>query len=583
MKKTLQNDYPVLTKSQIVQLEHQGCYCKNWESVRINPQSDLSLIRNVRFYGNVEIGVITEDDCSEKGIFNAVIRNCEIGDNVYISNIGGELRGCQIGNEVRIENVGRIVFDEEASCGLGVSVSVLDETGSRQVYLYPGLSSQMAALMAYKPKWTENELLPMLQDYYYDHPLSTSIGDGSVIIDTVSIINVHIDKYVKIEGVKHLKNGAIINNASKGTGLAYVGIGVDAENFIIEDAEVSTGATLRNCFVGQGCAIVKGFTAHDSLFFANSACENGEACAIFAGPYTVSMHKSTLLIGGQYMFMNAGSGTNSSNHMYKLGPAHWGIMERGVKTSSDAYMMWSGKIGAFSLLMGSHKTHPDTSEFPFSYLFANSKNETVVVPGVMLKSCGLLRDGTKWPARDKRVKYKLPFNDNVCFDVLNPSTVSTMINALKSFEGIELGEIDKEGYYTYKGLKIKPSSILNGRKFYRMAILKYFYEKTEGVNLEVLEEKNFSWVDFAGQLIPSDYISKVLKIETLEEIKKVFVEAYNNYPKEELQWIKYMLNNGWQEEMPYAREAVATLNKMIESDRIHSREMLTRQNNLLSV
>lgn len=70
--------------------------------------------------------------------------------------------------------------------------------------------------------------------------------------------------------------------------------------------------------------IEKGFTAHDSLVFSNCSLENGEACALFAGPYTVSMHKSSLLIGCQTSFMNAGSGTNQSNHMYKLGPVHWG-------------------------------------------------------------------------------------------------------------------------------------------------------------------------------------------------------------------------------------------------------------------
>lgn len=577
------NDYPPLTTSQVVQLEQQGCYAKDWSKVRINPQSDFSLIRNVRFYGNVEVGLIFASSEKENGIFNATIKDCIIGDDVYISSVGGELRGCEIGNHVKIENVGRIVFDEEASCGLGVVVSVLDETGSRPVYIYPGISAQMAALMAYKPQWTENVLLPMIQDYYYEHPLSTSIGDNVEILDTVCMINVHIDRDVKIEGCKHLKNGAVLNNAPQGSGLAYVGIGVDAENFIIEDAEVSTSATLRNCYVGQGCAIVKGFTAHDSLFFANSACENGEACAVFAGPYTVSMHKSSLLIGGQYMFMNAGSGTNSSNHMYKLGPAHWGIMERGVKTSSDAYMMWSGKIGAFSLLMGSHKTHPDTSEFPFAYLFSNVKNETIVVPGVMLKSCGLLRDGTKWPARDKRVKYKLPFNDNVCFDVLNPLTVGTMINALKTFRQIRVSEIDKDGFHTYKGLKIKPSSILKGEEFYRLAILKYFHEKTERKDLSSIEAREMQWADFAGQLIPVSSIKPAFEKETLHDIKKVFSDAFMNYPELEFQWIKWQLESGWDKEMVQAAKAAETLNKMIETDRVNSREMLTQQNNLLSV
>ena len=69
------------------------------------------------------------------------------------------------------------------------------------------------------------------------------------------------------------------------------------------------------------------------------------ACSIFAGPYTVTHHKSTLLIAGLYSFMNAGSSSNQSNHMYKLGPVHQGILERGTKTTSNSYIVFPARIG----------------------------------------------------------------------------------------------------------------------------------------------------------------------------------------------------------------------------------------------
>ncbi len=582
MTKIQQNNNIQLSALQISQLERQGCYAKDWSTIMIDPTTDLSLIRNVRFYGDVQIGSLIDADI-ECGLFNAVVRDCKIGNNVYINNVGGELRGCRIGDNVRIDNVGRIVNISEAACGLGTPVCVLDETGSRPVYIYPGISAQMAALMAYKPQFTEDVLLPKLQDLFVSRPLSLTIGNNVSIIDTVSIFNVHIDANVKIEGAQHLKNGAVINNSTIGESLAYVGTGVDAENFIIEDAEVSTNATLRNCYVGQGCAIVKGFTAHDSLFFANSVCENGEACAIFAGPHTVSMHKSSLLIGAQYMFMNAGSGTNSSNHMYKLGPSHWGIMERGVKTSSDAYMMWQGKIGAFSLLMGSHKTHPDTSPFPFSYLFSNEKNETIVVPGIMLKSCGLLRDATKWPARDKRSKYGLPFNDNVCYEVLNPQTVGTMIVALQLFDEIESTKVGEDGMYCYNGLKLKPSSVSKGREYYRQAILKYFYEKTHNVDISTYEPEDMQWIDFVGQIIPIHIFETIYKKDSLIAISNIFKQAFKDYHELELKWIAYQMQNGWKEVMHEAKTASEKFDEAIQKDRQNSRQMLKDQNKLLSV
>ena len=291
------HNYVLLTDADIQNLEAQGCQCRDWTRVQVSVNTDLTLIRNVRFYGDVRIGELTRNSEKEQGIYNAVIRDCDIADNVYISNVGGELKGATIGNRVRIENVGRIVFDAEADCGQGVAVGVFDETGSRPVYIYPGLTAQMASLMAYKPRWTEDVLLPLLQDYFFENQLPTSLGDDSEIADAVSIENVSIGREVKIVGALNLKNGAVINNAPKGSCLAHIGHGVNAENFIIEDGVVANGVVMRNCFVGQGAVLDKGFTAHDSLFFANCACENGEACAVFAGPYTVTMHKSSLLIG----------------------------------------------------------------------------------------------------------------------------------------------------------------------------------------------------------------------------------------------------------------------------------------------
>lgn len=374
-------------------LETQGCWAADWSKVYINKHNDLSLIRHVRFYGDVEIGLIQNDDVRMQGIFNAVLRNCKIGNNCYISHIRGSLEGCNIGDNVIIEDVGRIIFEsEDVPCGIGTAVGVLDETGSRPVYIYPGLDAQMAALMAWKPRWTDSTLLPILQEYWYSLPSQARICNDVTIRGVREILNTGVGIGITIEGASRLINGLIVNNSPTTRGFTYVGADVDAENFIIEDGKVMSGVLMRNCYVGQGVVLDKGFTAHDSVFFANCTMENGEACALFAGPYTVSMHKSSLLIGTMTSFMNAGSGTNSSNHKYKLGPVHWGIMERGVKTASSSYVMWGGRIGAFSLLMGSHKSHPETSEFPFSYLFANERGETIVVPGVMLRSCGMARD-----------------------------------------------------------------------------------------------------------------------------------------------------------------------------------------------
>ena len=43
--------------------------------------------------------------------------------------------------------------------------------------------------------------------------------------------------------------------------------------------------------------------------------------------------------------------------MYKLGPIHQGAMERGAKTTSDSYILWPARVGAFSLVRAGTRIH----------------------------------------------------------------------------------------------------------------------------------------------------------------------------------------------------------------------------------
>lgn len=563
----LKSDLRPLTPSEIGQLKAQGCYCTDWNKINIADGCDMRLIRSCRFTGNVNIGLLNSESESEQGVFNAVICNCSIGDHVFISGVSGRLEGITIADNVRIENVGRIIAEPEADFGVGTEVSALDETGSRPVYIFPGLTSQMALLMAHRPRWTEEVVVPLIEDLREHIQRKPTIGEGAEILDTRYMFNVRIGAGVRVYGASYLKNGSVTSNANSGHSLTYIGNEVDAEDFIVEDGKVDSGTLLRRCYVGQGAELEKRFTAHDSLFFANASCECGEACAIIAGPYTVSMHKASLLIGGEYSFFNAGSSTNSSNHKYKLGPVHWGVMQRGVKTASGAYIMWGGKIGAFSLLMGAHKTHPDTSSFPFSYLFGEADGGTLVAPGLMLKSCGLMRDELKWPKRDRRIKGRVPLHDNICFEVLNPITVGAMIEALPLLREIAQTEVNDRGLLCRKGMYFRPSSVTRGIEFYSMAIAKYLHTKlTDAPETETPTEP-IVWRDLGGQILPASAIDRAMQAESIEEMQTVFDEAYADYATTELQWIRQILTPELKGLLADADRAVSRLDALVEKDR----------------
>ncbi|MDE6083596.1 MAG: DUF4954 family protein [Muribaculaceae bacterium] len=305
---------------EIQLLEKNGCRCADWSRLFISADTDLNLITETMFIGTNHIGKLDNSESKDVMIHDATLQDCFVGDNVSIHRIGNKLKNIVIGNRVTIENVDRIEFEPEAACGRGILINVLDESGSRPVKIYPGLSAQTAALMCRLPRLAESYFYPLVDEYIESLPPVADIGDDASLIDCGTMVNVRIGRDVTVEGTARLKNGSIINNADSSRGIAFLGHNVDAENFIIEDARVDGGAILRNCYVGQGVVISNGFTAHDSLFFANCTMENGEACALFAGPYTVSMHKSSLLIGCMTSFMNAGSATHQSNHRYKLGP-----------------------------------------------------------------------------------------------------------------------------------------------------------------------------------------------------------------------------------------------------------------------
>ena len=97
----------------------------------------------------------------------------------------------------------------------------------------------------------------------------------------------------------------------------------------------------------------------------------------------------SILIACLFSFYNAGSGTNQSNHMYKLGPVHQGILERGCKTGSFSYLLLESHIAAFSVVIGKHMTNIDLPYFPFSYI-SEENSKTTVFPGKNLFSIGIL-------------------------------------------------------------------------------------------------------------------------------------------------------------------------------------------------
>ncbi|MBQ8420889.1 MAG: DUF4954 family protein [Bacteroidales bacterium] len=555
------NDYRRLTAEEIETLKSQKCSAADWSLIEVAEDFCPEYVHYTRFSGNIRLGAFRKEFSlaggmkKHSGLYDTTLHNVTVGDDCCIENVKNYIANYTIGNDTFIENVDIILTDGRTAFGNGVEVSVLNETGGREVMIYDRLTAQTAYVMAlyrHRP-----EMVARLREIIgkYVESVSSSegyIGAGVTIVDAGYIKNVKIGDSCKIEGASRLKNGSINSNEAAPV---HIGVNVIGDDFIISSgSSVEDGVTFSRCFIGQACRLGHNYSASDSLFFSNCQGENGEACAIFAGPYTVTHHKSTLLIAGMFSFMNAGSGSNQSNHMYKLGPIHQGIMERGAKTASDSYILWPAKVGAFSLVMGRHVSHQDTSDLPFSYLI-EQQNTSFIMPGANLKSVGTIRDAKKWPGRDGR---KDPDRlDQINYNLLSPYTIQKMLNGMAILKELQRISGVNSDAYTYQSGKIKSSSLKNGLKYYGMAVDKFLGNslitrimnsnaRTLGQLHEafapVSEYGEGDWVDISGMIAPKAAVEAVLddiqngKLTGADEINARFAAIHSSYYDYEWKW-----------------------------------------------
>lgn len=498
------NDYRHLTSTERAELVDNGCRAYNWSTVFVADGFRTETVHQVVFEGVVRLGVfnqlvVTSGGISRpSGIERAVLQDVIVGDNCLIENIGGIISRYSIGNGCYIGNVGNLWSDKCYNCGEGIIIPVLHEQGKGNVILCSPLTSQLAAFMIIYSR--QAEIWKCLLKGYVEHAESVrrehndlyfgyaSIGDRSTIVNCKEIVNANISEYTEICGASRLFNvtlgGVCSGNPSDGSVL--VGSDVIIEDSVLAPAcSVTDGACLKGCFVDSGCTIGKGFTAENSLFFANSHMECGEACSAFCGPFSVSHHKSSLLIGVGTSFFNAGSATNFSNHAYKMGAIHWGSLQRGVKTASGCHIVLPATIGAYSVCMGKIEDHPDSSDYPFSYVIGEGRS-TRIVPGRNLTTAGFFRDVRKWKKRDRRPENcrESVFNDSW----LNPFVMRALYNGRDSLR--------KDGEST--------DAYDLALRMYLGAAVAY-----NGNSLPKLPEGMGPWVDLGGLLAPKSFFEAV--------------------------------------------------------------------------
>lgn len=543
--------YRKLTKQEIKILVGNGCQCRNWTDISVSKDFKPNALQNVILNGYVQLGAFTDQVelpgkvVVPSGLYNCTINNCVIGNDVLVSSVGS-LSNYEIMNNVLIVDSGRMIVQDESTFGNGTELEILNEGGGRELKIHDQLTAQSAyiAVLYRDDSALIKKINEMVDAYTIDRRSSVGVIESHVkIFNCQSIIDVNIGSYAELESVIKLRNGTI---RSCKEDPVKIGSGVIAEDFIIlSGSKIQDSAVVEKCFIGQGVKIGKQYSAENSAFFANCEGFHGEACSIFAGPYTVTHHKSTLMIAGLFSFFNAGSGTNQSNHMYKLGPVHQGILERGCKTGSFSYMLWPCRAGAFTSIIGKHYTNFDTSSLPFSFI-AEIEGKSIITPGLNLIRVGIKRDVGKWPNRDRR---KDPEKmDLINFSLFNSYTVSKILEGVRILEKLYEVTDRKIDFIKYEGVQLKRILLKTSIKYYKMALSIYigemlilkieendkdstFKQIKDSFRCEENLQNNNSWVDIAGLITDSTFLSDLLediksgKIPNPNELNNAFKQV----------------------------------------------------------
>ena len=476
--KTIPMEYRSLAPKEIESLLRQGCEATDWNDIQVADPFAVSQINNVRFTG------------------------C-----VYIAP------------DVTLRNIQDLGSTGHTSFANGTEVGVLKEDGGLEVIIYDELSSMEAAFEVQEARREPQLVAQMKQraQFYARHIESDGsiIDEGAVITDVRQLTDVHIGRAAHVVGATRLVDVSVCSCPEAPSG---VGDGAILEHVIIStDSHVGDGAQMDYCFVGQGCHIGRMYSAAQSLFFANCHFENGEACAYFAGPYSVSHHKATLMIACQTSFFNAGSGSNQSNHSYKMGPNKYGQLQRGAKLGSSSYVYWPMQVGVFCTVVGHHMGHQDLRDLPFSLITESGDGATVIIPGQAFRSVGTRRDAAKWPRRDKRSMGDGLRRDRINFTMLNPFTVGYIMRGMTL-----LRDMRAKSLTDYLGCHISKHHISKGIELYKQAINRYLGQVAERMQgVQGLQDSNPNadpllpstwhiepgtgegdWADYGGMLVP---------------------------------------------------------------------------------
>jgi len=508
--------YRKLTDDEIALLEDNNCRAEDWESVNVSDDFNPAYLCDVVFYGEINLGYfdrnieVSPGFLKHSGIYRATLRNVTVGDNCLIENVNNYINNYTIGDNCYISNIATLETSEGATYGQGNIISAGSPSGEGNIMLFTRLSSQLAALMMkYSHDKELRETLRNLvrEDIDAQQPERGIIGEGVKIVNTGEITNTILGDYCEVNGAARLSDTTVMGTADASV---FIGTGVICENSVISDgASLLNSAIVTDCFVGEACKISNGFTAGQSVIFANSSLSKGEASAAFCGPFSTSHHKNSLLTGSVFSLNNTG---------------HDDITQC-----------------------------PDMCNLPFSRLTTQG-DTTFLEPAFHITTAAHYCDIRRWARRDMRAQ-STP-KSIVNFDWLSPFSVGKIIKAKKKLE--DLREISGEdaSNYRFHEFIIRADDLQKGIQNYDMALRIYMgavLERVQRHDPELNEPETDTglgkWDNLAGLLLPASEERQMVEdikngtLVNIDEILHRFDEINAEYRNYQWAWTYRLILN----------------------------------------
>ena len=508
--------YRKLTDEEILVLENNNCRADDWESVNVSDDFNPAYLRDVVFYGEIFLGdfdrniEVSPSFLKHSGIYSATLRNVTIGDNCLIEHVNNYINNYTIGDNCYISNIATLETTEGTTYGQGNIISVVNSSSEGNVVLCTQLNSQLAALMV---KYShDKELRETLRNMARENidtllPERGIIGDGVKIVNTVEITNTILGDYCEVNGAARLSDTTVMGTADASV---FIGTDVICENSIISDgASLLNHAIVQDCFIGEACKISNGFTAGQSVVFANSNLSKGEACAAFCGPFTTSLTKKVQLTDGMY----------------------------GLYDSFDDKVLHTYNL----------------RNLPFSRLTTQGET-TYLAPAFNITTAALYRAIRQWPRHDKRPQ-TAP-RSIVNFDWLSPFSVDEIIKAKQILEDLRDISGEDAPNYSYHGLIIRGVDLQKGIQNYDMALRIYMgavIERIQKYDPDLCEPTTNTglgqWGNLAGLLLPASEEQQIVEdikdgtLESIDAILRRFDEIHAEYRNYQWVWTyQFILN-----------------------------------------